>query len=211
MHLHDVYLLSAMVPISAQQGAAPQTAKTICRIVGLTCLAGFAIDMLALGLPPNPLDIQWRIGFLQQMGDRSIVLFLGVALTMFGYMESRKILRQLAMFSLIAGIVFQLSCILVLRDSLTAQNVAVNTIRNQASQLQTQIKEAEQNPSAAPDITPEQLRQASDLITGRAEELKQNARTGLLRTGLASMGNLIIIGLGLISLGRFGLRLRRKG
>lgn len=200
-----------MASISNQNFAHSYSAQVLCRIVGLTCLAGFLIDMLALALPPVLGSPEWRVGILQQLGDRSIILLFGTALIMYGNLDSRLWLRRLALFCLLAGIAFHLSCILVIRDGMELQQRAAKNISAQAAQLQTQIQQGQNNPTATAKITPEQLERASQLVTNQAASLKQNAKTGIVKTGFSSIGNLLVVGLGLISLGRYGIQLRRKG
>ncbi|NJO73722.1 MAG: hypothetical protein HC833_08155 [Leptolyngbyaceae cyanobacterium RM1_406_9] len=196
-----------MASISAPNFANPYAARTICRIVGFTCLAGFLFDFLLLALPPSLGDLEWRVGFMQQIGDRSIILLFGAALTLFGSLDSRQWLKQLAMGCLIVGVVFHLSCILLLRDSMVLQQQAIANISTQAAELQTQLEASESDPAAA-EVSPEERQQVSQLLTSRAETLRQNARTGILKAGLSTIGNLVVIGLGLISLGRYGMRQR---
>jgi predicted PurR-regulated permease PerM len=186
----------------------PNLARTICRIVGFTCLAGFVVDLIALGLPPDPMALEWRVNFLQQLSDRSIILLFGIALVMIGASESRRLLRQLGLFCLVVGVMFHLACVLVVRDSLVLQQQALNNISNQASQLQTQIQQSSTAPNAPPNVTPELIQQASQQVSNQAESLKQNARTGITKVGIASIGNLVVVGLGLIGLGRFGMKRR---
>lgn len=198
-----------MVSIPGSNFSPAYGATNICRIVGFTCLAGFFVDMLALGLPPNPTALEWRISFLQSMGDRSIVLLLGAALVMYGSIESRRFLKQLALACLMIGVVFHLSCILMMRDVSVLRKQAIDTISTQATQLQTQIQESQNAPRSQGSITPEQLQQASQQIAAQAQSLTQSTQTNIVRAGFASIGNLLITGLGLIGLGRYGIRLRK--
>ncbi|MCY7391002.1 MAG: hypothetical protein LH647_05710, partial [Leptolyngbyaceae cyanobacterium CAN_BIN12] len=62
----------------------------LCQIVGLACLAGFMVDIFAITFPPNLGDLQWRIGFMQQISDRSIILLFGLALVMYGMVDFRR-------------------------------------------------------------------------------------------------------------------------
>ena len=185
-------------------------AKGICYIVGLVCIVGFFADMLIIGLPPQPGNLQWRVGILQQFGDRSIILLFGAALILFGNMGKRLILRQLSRFCLLGGVVFLLMCILAIADSASLQQKALTNIKTQQSQLQTQIRRAQKNPDAlANNITAEDLQQASKRLEAQANSLKKNAKTSSIKTGAASVSNLLIVGLGLIGLGRYGMTLRK--
>jgi hypothetical protein len=200
-----------MASISSPTPNAPYGAKGICQIVGFVCLAGFIIDMLVLALPPQLGNAEWRIGLVQQMSDRSIVLLLGSALLIFGNLDNRRWLKKFSTFCLVTGVIFLLSCLLVIADGLKLQQQALTNISNQASQIQTQIQNAQSNPSAVGEnITAADLQRASQLLNTQADTLKQNAKRTVLKTGAASISNLVIVGLGLVSLGRYGMNLRRS-
>jgi hypothetical protein len=198
-----------MVSIPAQNPVNFYGVKAFCRIVGFTCLAGFLIDILVLGLPPKPTDLEWRLNFLQQVGDRSIILLIGAALIVHSMLDQRRWIKQLATACLVIGVVFHLSCILMIRDSLTLQEITVKNISSQAADLQNQIEEKRNNNTNSANVTLEQLQQASQTVTERAENLKKDTRTNITKVGAASIGNLIVVGLGLINVGRYGLRSRK--
>jgi hypothetical protein len=179
-------------------------------IVALACLAGFCIDMLSIGLPPSPFDLQWRVGFLQQMGDRSIIFLFGTSLLLYSSLGNRRLSKPLSLICLGVGVAFILSCILIIRDGLILQDQTVKNITTQAEQLQTQIEESKGSPDLPANVTPEQFAQAAKQVTSQAETLKQDARSGITKAGLASTGNLVVVGLGLIGLGRFGLTTARR-
>lgn len=183
--------------------------RNICLVVGLTCIFGFLVDMLALTTPLDPFALEWRVNFLQQTGDRSIILLFGVALVLYSIFTNRRLARPISFVSMIVGVALMLSCVLVIRDSLVLRNQALTTIGTQAEQLQTQIDESRNSSDLPADITPEQIRQASAQVANQAESLKVNAREGIVKAGFASIGNLIVVGLGLVSLGRLGLKGKR--
>ena len=184
--------------------------RPLCRIVGIACLAGFVVDLLILALPPFLGNPEWRVGFLQQMSDRSIILLFGTALTIYGNLENRSWRKPLGMTSLVLGVVFLLSCVLTTADSLTLNGMAEKNIATQAAQVQTQIQKAKDDPKAAPNVTPEQLQQATQLVDTKAVTLKQTAKTSITKRGIAIVGNLVVIGIALISLGRYGIRPRKS-
>lgn len=200
----------ATVPTYPQNPLTAQTSKVLCQIVGLVCLVGFAIDMVALAFPPDPLSLQWRVNLLQQLGDRSIVLLFGTALTFYGIVDTRRWVKPYSLACLVIGSMFLLSSILVIRDGLTLQQQTIETISSQANQLQTQIQETRSNGELPENITLEQLQQASQLVSTQAETLKQNTRTTITKAGFSGVGNLAVVGLGLLGLGRYGLKLRRS-
>jgi hypothetical protein len=183
-----------------------QSAKRICLIVGLVCLSGFCLDMLTLGLPPNLLSSGWRINFLRQLGDRSITLMFGVAFTMWGIHGNRRLRKQLALFCLISAILMLLCSILVIYDSQELKVQSLANIDNQATKLKNEIDAGRNNPEIlGKNISPELIDQASRNVGIQAEGLKEKAINQLTKATILNLGNLIIIGLGLIALGRWGL------
>lgn len=180
--------------------------KNICLTVGLTCIAGFIVDLLVLGTPPDPFALEWRISFLQQAGDRSIVFFFGVALLLYSVFQERRLKRPLSLFCLALGVAFLLASLLIIRDSLILKDQAFRNISSQEEQLQTRIEESRSSGELPPEISPDQLQQASQEITTRAEEAKQSTSQGITKAGMSSLGNLCVVGLGLIGLGRTGMK-----
>ncbi|NEQ53241.1 MAG: hypothetical protein F6K11_24410 [Leptolyngbya sp. SIO3F4] len=199
-----------MANISAGQRSATisySPAQSLCIIVGLACLAGFIVDITILALPPDPFNIQWRINLLQQMGDRSIVLLFGLALIMYGFLSNRMLRKQLALGCLAIGVMFSVSGILMAHDSLKFQDMTLVNIASQEDQVRNQIESAQENPQeVAPEVTPEILEQATRQLSRRAESAKKTAKTGIIKIGASSISNLIVTGVALIALGRFGNR-----
>lgn len=168
---------------------------------------GFAINMAVIAFPPDLFNVQWRIGLLQQAGDRSIVLLFSAALLMYGFLANTIIRRPLALLSLVVGAMFAISGMVMVHDSLTIRDIAVNRIANQENQLRTQIQSARDNPQElAAEVTPELLEQATQQLGQQANTAKDAARTNALKLGAGSFSNLIITGIALIAIGRFGLR-----
>ncbi|MBD2260589.1 HpsJ family protein [Pseudanabaena sp. FACHB-2040] len=189
-----------MVSISNQISSSSFGSQVLCRIVGLACIVGFLVDMTVLALPPSA-GAAWRVGILQQMGDRSIILLFGIALIAYSVWEISQIRKILSYAALSIGVLFLLFCILVIRDSLMLQSQTLENIGQQAAELQTQVEESRTNPDAA-SVTNEQFEQATQQINAQAETLKQNAKTTITRASIASTSNFVVVGIGLISLGR---------
>ncbi|MEM9776486.1 MAG: HpsJ family protein [Chloroflexota bacterium] len=183
-------------------------AKPLFLIIGVTCLASFVLDALALGLPPSPYSIEWRTTFLEKIGDRSILLLLGAALTMYGIMGNRKLVVKLAAACVIAGIFFHASCLVIIKDSLSLKEQALSNISNQATQLQTQLQESRTSTENAPTLTAQEIAQASQQIDNQAKSLQQRAQVDATKLSIVNAGNFVITGLGLIFLGRFGFTRR---
>ena len=196
-----------MTTVSSQSLAPAYSAKGLCRIVGVACVAGFIFDVLALVFPPALGNIEWRIALFQQISDRSIILLFGLALLMYGSLETRRLRKRLAIACLVLGVLFNLSCVLVIRDGLAFQETATNTISAQASTLQNQIQAVQPGSTQGKvKVTSEDIQKASQALAQQSASLKENAKTKIVKTSLSSIGNLIIVGVALIGLGQYGNR-----
>ncbi len=179
-------------------------------MVGVVCLAGFAVDVLALAVPLNLFDLPWRISVLQQTGDRSVILLFGVALLLYSQANNRRINRPLSLLAMGIGVAFVLSCTLMIRDSLILQGETLSNINSQTEQLRLQIEAGRASDELPANVTLEQLEQAAQQISLEAEQLKADTRTDITKSALAGVGNLFVVGLGLISLGRLGVANLRR-
>jgi low affinity Fe/Cu permease len=183
------------------------TTQTIFQIIGWTCLAGFVIDMLVVALPPS-LSLEWRIAMLEQLANRAVVLTLGTGLVISS--SSRRWLKWVSQTALLVGVALLLSCLLVVYNSTTLQNQTVTNINAQATQLQSQIQQMQQNPPKDLKINMEELQKAAKQVDAQANNLKQGTQTRVIKAGISGAGNLLVAGIGMVSLGRFGLFLRRS-
>jgi hypothetical protein len=193
-----------MVSISNQASYSATGGQIIARIVGFTCLFGFLADIVALTFPLGN-GAAWRVGLLQQVGDRSIVLLFALALILFSYIDQQQLRKPFAYVAMVIGVLFLLSSILVIRDGLVLQSQTVDRIGQQAEELQTRVEESKTNPEITANVSPDDFETALRQIDDQANTLKQNARTSLTKTSLASVSNLVVVGIGLLSLGRFGI------
>ncbi|MBE9029524.1 hypothetical protein IQ266_07075 [filamentous cyanobacterium LEGE 11480] len=182
--------------------------KSIFRIVGIACMAGFLFDILILLAPPNPGALEWRMSFVQQVGDRSIVFMLGIAFLTMGAFDLRPLLKKVAMTSMIVGLIFCLLVPLSIRDSIVLQKQVNNRITAQASQLETQIQATQSNPKLKQKPTDDQIKQALEKLSTQSDKLQQNATKSTVKAGASSVSNLLVTGLALIGLGRYGMRRR---
>lgn len=184
-------------------------AADLCSIVGFTCIVGFLFDIATAAMPVVLRSAQWRMNLLQQMSDRSIILLFGLALLTLSYAGTRLWTKRIGLISLIVGVFFLLSCLAFIKDSLTLQTTTNSRVDSQAAELQTQIQKQSSDPEFQAQVTPDQLREATQLINGQAESYKQNVKTSTVRLGLAALGNLLVMGIAFISLGRYCMRARR--
>ena len=171
--------------------------KNICLTVGLTCIAGFVVDLLVLGTPPDPFALEWRVNFLQQTGDRSIIFSFWRRTAALRYFDNRHLKRSLSLFCLAIGVAFLLSSLLVIRDSLTLKDQAFKHIGTQEEQIQSHIDASQASGDLPPEMSLEQIQQASQEITSHAEHAKQSTSQGITKAGMSSLGNFVVVGMGL--------------
>lgn len=200
-----------MASLSASTPHSPGSynSKGMRSLVGLVCLVGFLFNVLILVLPPNLGNVEWRVEVVRRISDTSILLVFGTALLI----ESSNKRSQQKLYSRLSmgiGLVFLLVCLLTIADNVKLHQQAVTTISNQESQLQTQIRDAQSNPSAIRgDLSADDFKRASELLASQSRTLKQNAKNTVVKTGATSVSNLIVAGLGLIGLGRYGMSMSR--
>jgi hypothetical protein len=184
------------------------TTQSIFQIIGWTCLAGFVIDMLIIALPPS-LSLDWRITVLEQLANRAVVMMLGTGFVICS-LENRRTLKWFSQGALLFGIGLILSCLLVIYNGITLQNRTITDINTQATQLQAQIQQAQQNPPKDLKLNMDDLQKAAQQVDTQAGTLRQNTQTKVMKASVSSAGNLLVAGIGMVSLGRFGLYLRRS-
>ncbi len=194
---------SASLPNSASSAIG---GRSLFRIVSFACIAGFALDIMAIAFPLKLGELAWRVGFLQQIGDRSIILLLGLVFLMLGSLEMRNLRKQVAMVCLGLGLAFMLGGVIGIKDAVSLQKQTSTSITAQATQLQERIQQAKEKPPANAKVTPELIDQAMKQVNERTDEAQKTAQSQILKTGLSSVGNLFIVGLALIGVGRYGMR-----
>lgn len=182
--------------------------EVLCLIVGLACVAGFAIDGFILALPLDLGAVQWRVSLMQQLADRSLIFLFGIALLFYSNQRSRLWRRLLSYVALSLGLFFILTSVVALRDTNLMYQQIITRIDGQTTRLQAQLAD----PAAATELSSERVRQASDLLAGQAHRLKVNSRQSMVKTGASTVSNLLIMGSSLLGLGFWGSRsLRSKG
>lgn len=202
------------VPASAppnRSDSAYYGAKNIARIFGLVCIIGFIFDIVILGLPPQN-NAEWRLGFIQEFANRSIILLLGVSLFTFSSVGTHKqLLRLTSRITMIVGIMFFLLCLGSVVDSIRLNQQTLGAISTQESELRSQIDAATNSPEGLPEnIDLADLKQVSQQLTQQANALRSDAKRTVFKTGISNIGNLAIVGVGLLGVGRTGMGLSRS-
>jgi hypothetical protein len=140
------------------------------------------------------------------LGDRSIILLFGLALMLYSNLEERLVRKYLVMGCLGLGVMYILMSVLAIRDGVTLNSRTEQQISAKSSQIKSQLEDVQTNPKPNLKVTPEQLEQAGKLLQQQTIALKDNAKKGVLKTSVSSVGNLVVIGLGLLGLGQYGAR-----
>ncbi|GAX35288.1 HpsJ-like protein, cyanoexosortase C-associated [Nodularia sp. NIES-3585] len=170
-------------------------------IVGLACIGGFLVDLTGVALPLKFLDTEWRFSVFRMVSDRSIVLICGLALLCFGLLDSRYLKRIVTRFCLVLGVVFLLSGVLGLRDTIELRDQAIGNIDNQSIQALRQLETAKTSSQLPdPNITPERLDQVSQQVRQQAEQQKGATRNRLYKVLAVAIGNLLVSGFALIAI-----------
>jgi hypothetical protein len=201
-------MVSISTTTTSSSAPAGLNGRSLYRIVSFACIAGFVLDILAVSMPPNFGAVEWRVGFFQQFGDRSIILLIGVMFLMLGSLDMRQFRKQLGMACLGMGLVFLLSSVVAIRDNVVLQKQTSTNITTQSTQLQEQLEKAKVNPPNA-KVTPEQVNKALQEVGSRSEALQKSASTQIMKSGVSSVGNLLIVGVAMIGVGRYGMRSNR--
>lgn len=196
-------MINAPMPLPAQKMSISQK---LAIVVSGICLIGFIIDILVIGLPPNPLSAQWRFNFLQQVAERSLLLFVGSVLLFYSKLEGRlQPLRVVSITCLVVGLLLGLSSLIVIKDNFTLQHRAIANIDTQATELRKRIAQGREDTTLNQQIDPEAFTSALRKVDSQAASLKQDTQTGAMKTLISAAGNLLLVGGGLVGVGRLGL------
>lgn len=181
-------------------------ARLIFLILGLACITGFVLNIVAAAVPPDPMALEWRTSFMQQISGRGILLFLGLAMLTYSLLDWSAILRLVALATLITGLFFVLSGVLVIRDSLVVQEQTLGNIEREVTEIRSQLETAQASPNLPEGVTPAQINQALVQLSAQAEELTQNARSTTTKAMMSVLSTQVVLGVGMLALGRFSVR-----
>jgi hypothetical protein len=150
--------------------------------------------------------LEWRLGFMQQVSGRSILLFLGIAMVVYGSLGQRALSRYLALVCLIVGILYLLSGVIVIRDGLVIQGQAIDTIDSEVTEIRSRLQTAQTTPNLPAEIAPQRIEEALVQLETQAVALTQNARSSTTRAMISVLSTQVVVGLGFLGLGRFGVK-----
>jgi predicted PurR-regulated permease PerM len=98
-----------------------------------------------------------------------------------------------------------LTCVLVVSDGFKVQSQAAANIDQRVEQLQTRIEQSRNNPEISAKAKPEDFDNALKSIESQAYTAAENARNSVTKSSIVIASNFLIVGVGLLSLGRFGI------
>jgi hypothetical protein len=90
-------------------------------------------------------------------------------------------------------------------DGLKVQSQATTRINQRVEQLQTRVEQSRNNPQISSKASPQDFDNALKSIEAQAYAATENTKTGLTKTIIVVAINFLVMGLGLLSLGRFGI------
>ena len=189
-----------------------RTVYTLASLTGIICIIGFSLDILAVSLGATFSSIEWRMGFVQQLGERCIIFLFGASLLFYTLQAST--IRQkhgIAKIYCTLGLCICLSCFFYWQDGLRFRALATGNLNTQSQGLERQIQEF---PSRSMDqslsaVRQEQKEYAIKILQENTGKLAQRATTGLYKTVIRTSVSLLVVGFGLVVMGFMTLRPKR--
>lgn len=197
--------------INAVSAYQSRTVYTFALITSLICIVGFSLDMVALSLRPTLSSIEWRMGYMQQLGERGIIFLFGVTLLCCCLQPIPVARKQLSWFCCGLGLCISLSGFFYLQDSFRFKSLAIENLNTQRQTLEQQIQQLTPPPTApvAPAVISARKEEALKLLQERTQTLESRANIRIQKTMTRTFCSLILVGTGLFTLGQVTLRSKR--
>ena len=188
-----------------------RTVYTLALITSIICIVGFGLDMVALSLRPTVSSIEWRMGFMQQLGERCIILLFGATLLCYGLQTMSTGLKRIAWVCCGLGLCLSLSGFFYLQDSVRFRALAIENLTTQRQNFEQQIQQFSPEDAALSELVvdPAQKEQALNLLRERTQTLKSRASVRIQKTVTRTFCSLLLTGIGLVALGQITLRPKR--
>lgn len=183
---------------------------TLTLLTGIICVVGFGLDMLAISLSPALSSIEWRMGFMQQLGERCIILLFGGALLCYSLQTMPIRLKPIALMCCGLGLCISLSSVFYLQDSFRFRSLAIENLATQRQTLEQQIQQFTPEPASEFTVGPAQKEEAIELLREKTQTLSLRAKTSIQKTVTRTFCSLLLVGAGLIILGQMTLRSKRR-
>ncbi|WOD37911.1 hypothetical protein [Nodosilinea sp. E11] len=177
-------------------------------IASLICIVGFSLDMLSISLGLALDSIEWRMGFVQQLGERCIILLFGAALLCHSLQTTPARLKQIGWLCCVLGLWISLSSLFYLQDSFRFKSLALENLVNQQQNLTQEIQQFSPQPTEALGaiMDPVRKEQAVKLLEERTQELSAIAKIRIRKTVARTFFSLLLTGMGLGALGQVSAR-----
>ncbi|WP_035992551.1 hypothetical protein [Leptolyngbya sp. KIOST-1] len=196
--------------LSQPSGALPQPQRlvyTLALITGLICLVGVSLDLLALSLSPLQASLEWRMGYMQQVGERCVILLFAGGLLCHGFQPRPRGLKRLAWACCGLGLCLSLSSFFYLRDSVQFSSLAIANLATQTQNLEQRIQTFAPQPNSPLNLNVDaaQKARAIERLGESAQALEARAKIGIQKTAIRTFFSLLLAGLGLVALGQIAL------
>lgn len=182
---------------------------TLALLTGIICIIGFSLDIFAISLGANFSSIEWRMGFVQQLGERCIIFLFGASLLCYTLQVSTiRQKHRIAQIYCILGLCICLGCFFYWQDSFRFRNLATGNLDTQSQSLEKQIQELSPQSMAHSSLAARQEHKeyAIEILQKNTEKLAQRATTGLYKTVIRTSVSLLIVGFGLVVMGLITLQ-----
>ncbi len=185
-----------------------ETVHNLALMTGIICIAGFGLDLLAMSLQPTFSSIEWRMGFMQQIAERCIILLFGGALLCYGLQTMPAWLNRMAWVCCGLGLCMSLSGFFYLQDSVRFKSVAIENLSTQQQNLEQRIQQFTPQPRSSLDLVadPARKEKAVEILRERTQALESSAKVRIQKTVTRTFSSLLLSGTGLVILGRTTLR-----
>lgn len=193
--------------LSPAKGALPHRDRlvyTLALIVSLVCLFGLSLDLLAISLNPIPSSIEWRMGYMQQVGERCIILLFAMGLLGYSCQARPMGLKRIAWLCLGLGLCMSLSSVFYLRDSFQFRSLAIANLSSQTQNLEQRIQTFTP-PTSSMAVDPAKKERAIELLGDSAQSLESRAKIGIQKTVSRTFFSFFLVGLGLMRIGQIAL------
>ena len=188
-----------------------RTVYTLALITSIICIVGFGLDMAALSLRPTISSIEWRMGFMQQLGERCIILLFGGTLLCYGLQTMSTGLKRIACVVCGLGVLPSLSGFFYLHDSVRFRALAIENLTTQRQNFEQQIQQFSPESTTSPELVVDsaQKEKALKLLRERTQTLKSRTSVRIQKTVTRTFCSLLLTGIGLVTLGQMILRPKR--
>lgn len=163
-------------------------------LVGIIMIVSYVLDLITLLIPPNLMNVQWRLNFTSQAIDRGVIPMVGVVFILVGVWlyetvtdssgsSKQNLLKGLSIiFALIVGVFYLGVTPLHAMDTINDRNATMTRIEGEAKRAEDQLQNQLNNPQFQAALEQQQKAfktQVTDLL-GNQQQLEELQKSGQL-------------------------------